>query len=609
MPLDQNGVCTCCVYPSGDRVSNSTPLQAALITILIVTSLVGLWWLAMACLPLKDRLRACRGSAAALLRPKWSSPVVSPFDQKANELYAVGRLQRYEWFLDNIAFFMTPLMVFASFWAVIYTYLSDDINSLAVAAYTNNGIQGAAIAVVAMCLTTWKRLLSLRAADFVFCALYISFAFSSAFAPNNFLYTSAARPALMSQVMIAVAIADPKIIFFPELVSFMIQVAAVLSNPVLAANWDQHLIVRLVCSAYVVGCSNFCSKWFWQMALALAREMEAAGDEAQLESLLSLVCDATVALNADLSFRKESPKFVGMLLRNPRSSILGRKFTDYIAADDVDRFLDFARSRTQGHQEASLIHICLLDSMGAKVRAQVFHTCMTDPIEDVPRHLLGVVEGSKQHVDFVPELFSPSQVNANMLIPPRFEEIHSPQEPSESGRSNCSVASHSSESSTGSRSQKVPRLLRGKRYVTVEGRPPFTLLQVSLGVRSMWKMDLTPLIGHPFPDWVEDSAAFKNFLIGGLAEASRTNEDVSGQFGPMDICPAARGQSAADFTTKKVLLVAIIPGGQESSSSDPAEHVYVELRHVKQASRSGRNADLENHVPTEAIPRLSMPQP
>lgn len=109
-----------------------------------------------------------------------------------------------------------------------------------------------------------------------------------------------------------------------------------------------------------------------------------------VKSLLSVLCDATVDLDADLMIQG-SPMKLGALLLHPAPThtLEGRFFPDLMPPSEAERFKDHIQSASRIHAQSVNVH--LRDSSSTLVSVELLHASFQD-LEGQTKHILGVRE-------------------------------------------------------------------------------------------------------------------------------------------------------------------------------------------------------------------------
>eukprot|EP00931_Biecheleriopsis_adriatica_P086927 TRINITY_DN61474_c0_g1_i1.p1 TRINITY_DN61474_c0_g1~~TRINITY_DN61474_c0_g1_i1.p1 ORF type:complete len:754 (-),score=92.87 TRINITY_DN61474_c0_g1_i1:27-2129(-) len=133
---------------------------------------------------------------------------------------------------------------------------------------------------------------------------------------------------------------------------------------------------------------------------ALAHLSQMQTQKNAFSSILGVICDCLVHLNADLRITEPAPRLAAMLIRSggqQPTQLVGQDLRSLLASsDDVARLTstlcspDAVESRT-----SSLMHLCMKDSLGAKVTLEVHWTRYLDMNGD-PCFILGLTEDNER---------------------------------------------------------------------------------------------------------------------------------------------------------------------------------------------------------------------
>eukprot|EP00929_Paragymnodinium_shiwhaense_P074988 TRINITY_DN38349_c0_g1_i2.p1 TRINITY_DN38349_c0_g1~~TRINITY_DN38349_c0_g1_i2.p1 ORF type:complete len:338 (-),score=34.73 TRINITY_DN38349_c0_g1_i2:259-1272(-) len=110
------------------------------------------------------------------------------------------------------------------------------------------------------------------------------------------------------------------------------------------------------------------------------------------KSLLAVLCDAVVVVDADLNFRMPSPQIAHFLLRQPpQNCYQGSSFLDFVEQSDRDRIGQQVLSLATGAGTTLSVSTRLIDGNGSAVQVQVYCTCFLDE-DDLRWYVLGILE-------------------------------------------------------------------------------------------------------------------------------------------------------------------------------------------------------------------------
>ena len=113
----------------------------------------------------------------------------------------------------------------------------------------------------------------------------------------------------------------------------------------------------------------------------------AARSERTAQELLSLVCDAVFTLDGSFSLQGSSPALGALLFNTSPHPFFGVAFSELVWDDDRDRVREFLVGSTR----PACMHLHLLDASGARVAAQLFHTCL-EGLRGEVSHVIGIRE-------------------------------------------------------------------------------------------------------------------------------------------------------------------------------------------------------------------------
>lgn len=331
------------------------------------------------------------------------------------------------------------------------------------------------------------------------------------------------------------------------------------------------------------------------------KALKATKGEEVVQSLLSIMCDAVVALGVDLCVRDPCPRLASLLLRpdlarTPRN---GLKFDRYLMDADVQRFQEFIQHTDAEENAARCIHVHMLDSIGTRVPVQIFHARMLD-IENNVNHVLGVVEDKDQEAFCPPRQL---QQDSHGVAPPAYHgsaydyaASWNLEVQSDSG----SVAS-SQLSPTGQRPTKSR-----KPTVVVDGESPFRILEVSPAVGKLFNF-ISPSsqsTGTAIGGWLEDPQTFLEFLEQGVAAVKSHCESMCASFGPSYVRPVCSQE-----VQKRLMMLEVTITYRPDSNPD----LVITFRSVKvvpqvrwssssrgSQSSQGIVAELQDGVPDES---------
>ena len=113
----------------------------------------------------------------------------------------------------------------------------------------------------------------------------------------------------------------------------------------------------------------------------------AGRSERTARELLSLVCDAVFTLNESFCLQGSSAALGALLFNASPHPFCGVAFSELVCDEDRDRVRDFL----VGSTGPGCMHLHLLDASGARVAAQLFHTCL-EGLGGGVSHVIGIRE-------------------------------------------------------------------------------------------------------------------------------------------------------------------------------------------------------------------------
>lgn len=193
----------------------------------------------------------------------------------------------------------------------------------------------------------------------------------------------------LSQLVLQLLLPGPRVFLLINVISLAMQLGLIWGRPVLRVEW-----ITLVVSAVISFSYNFVIYVSIRgsriaEARALVQERQATRMEVTIKNLLSVMCDAVVTLQHNLTLREPSPRLMTLMMRSGKPTNEMPSFLEYLSPQDVPRFQEFLDARND--LQARSIHVHLVDSVGTPVPVQLFHTMVSD-CEDRPVHVLGIVE-------------------------------------------------------------------------------------------------------------------------------------------------------------------------------------------------------------------------
>lgn len=229
-------------------------------------------------------------------------------------------------------------------------------------------------------------------------AAFVAFTVCPLAADTEQLSYDLSRTGQMFTLALSLTILDGRQIVLLNLLSFVFLILVMIFSPTLSGSGNNSFLWLFCWLSPALNCGvSFSIRESMMLeAAATFRERQASRSEEVVQSLLSVMCDAVVALKPDLTLRDSCPRLASLLLRpalgQPTST--DRNILQYVAEGDAPKLEDFLKKPAMEESSRS-IHIHLLDLMGNRVRVQIFHSRMLD-IDNCAYHLLGLVEDTKQ---------------------------------------------------------------------------------------------------------------------------------------------------------------------------------------------------------------------
>lgn len=248
---------------------------------------------------------------------------------------------------------------------------------------------------------TAERFLTLRVLDFVLLLLFVSVGLHTlATAARSQSYIVALNQSVTVQMILSMCLGNSTKVGIANLINLGVQIL-VLNLPVHPDGRpsdvtrcyyaEDNMLWRFAWNALFTQIAS----WMVQGALraeaeASVRELEASRSEKTAADLLSVMCDAVVALRKNFTLRDPCPRLHALLLREQRVQAGGAEdvpFQRYLPEADQERF----KSLLQQSSGAGTFHAHLLGGFDQKVAVQIFHTSWTDADDEV-NYLLGLQE-------------------------------------------------------------------------------------------------------------------------------------------------------------------------------------------------------------------------
>eukprot|EP00929_Paragymnodinium_shiwhaense_P024497 TRINITY_DN15047_c0_g2_i2.p1 TRINITY_DN15047_c0_g2~~TRINITY_DN15047_c0_g2_i2.p1 ORF type:complete len:689 (-),score=87.68 TRINITY_DN15047_c0_g2_i2:157-2223(-) len=166
-----------------------------------------------------------------------------------------------------------------------------------------------------------------------------------------------------------------------------------------AAGVEVYVLITVLTLAYLLESQTFVEAQSTYDAKVACRM------EASVKSLLTVLCDAVIVLDADFRFRAHSPQLSALLLHSGGRSLEGSAFTDLMyGQEDRQRFLSTAQessalvmSLEEENNDAEVwrhspsLHLTLMDGNQTRMASQLFFTSTLD-LDDQRLHIIGIRE-------------------------------------------------------------------------------------------------------------------------------------------------------------------------------------------------------------------------
>jgi len=193
----------------------------------------------------------------------------------------------------------------------------------------------------------------------------------------------------------------------------------------------------------------FAPLWRHFSCLRILHEIQASISQSENEaarSLLNIVCDSTVELDANLQIIDETPRLASLLQHGCDRSLKGVSILQFVLEEDHQMFTD--RMNSAGDESvANLFHARMRDGINNVLKMEIFHVPVTGCCLRADSHLIGVREYADV-TEGVGTLWDCGRGYKGQLVP----ASDAPDPPSVRSESAGPWSSTSSESSLGSRS-------------------------------------------------------------------------------------------------------------------------------------------------------------
>mmetsp|Transcript_174435 Transcript_174435/g.553668 ORF Transcript_174435/g.553668 Transcript_174435/m.553668 type:complete len:584 (-) Transcript_174435:134-1885(-) len=150
-------------------------------------------------------------------------------------------------------------------------------------------------------------------------------------------------------------------------------------------------------------------------------------EKTAMTSLLNIVCDAVVELDADLKIVEESPRFAALLALDLPSSVRSKTLQDFMPEEEKDKFRAqmMAVLTVAADSQAGALHSTLRDGRGIPLRTELFYV-VSQSIDLGIRYLVGVREfGDQSDVEL---MRLPPPASSKLTIP-KVQHLQFPEAP------------------------------------------------------------------------------------------------------------------------------------------------------------------------------------
>lgn len=317
-------------------------------------------------------------------------------------ILAQRRFEKLQALMDGTSTYLAPSLNIMAIGLAAFALAIQPV-TLFFAFYQSVMGEGLLFAAFALYFAHYKTQLSARVADAIMLTLFLLFGLHGALAASDYAYVSYYhRFAVLAQISISQLIASSRHLFVVNTINLAFQMSVVLSSPALRADIQTHIACFVLSYILNFAASSAAAAGLRYESRAIAAERQASRGEATAMSLLTAMCDAVVILRPDLTLRALSQKLNALLLRTGFGA--GDPFSRLLQQEDVQRFVDFIARQAQTPNQAGVLHVHLVDSMGNKIAARLFHTCTISDDDGSLTHMVGVAEerSEQENADYFP---------------------------------------------------------------------------------------------------------------------------------------------------------------------------------------------------------------
>lgn len=393
--VQEKCVCPIVYGVAANRLSDSTPKKGgdhdytAAFSLLIFAAFLSLSWLGIV---LQVCISCCRKDwcsgriSLQMLRSWLSGSSLSETEKRVQTLFRKLRHERLtDYVIPTMAIVVTPVAIFyATTWGLFSLVQRDSGYYRVVSGAT---LELFFLATFCIFSTFARKRVPLWAVDTCLSIVFLASGVHSGFVITDYEFLKSLLESTHFQVLIAIFLANPWLTFFLNMMILAWQLSALLSSTVPIGTFPTQVVIILIVNQAVTTTA-------YQVIQAEARariaEIEAARNEATTTSLLSIMCDAVVHLRSNCTLRATCDKLNAMLFRSKNPNLEEQTFHQYIQEEDRSRFDDFLAKQADANR-ASALPVHLLDSMGRKVPAHIYHTSWIDA-DDELWHILGIQE-------------------------------------------------------------------------------------------------------------------------------------------------------------------------------------------------------------------------
>eukprot|EP00445_Apocalathium_hangoei_P042478 CAMPEP_0203971684 /NCGR_PEP_ID=MMETSP0359-20131031/98603_1 /ASSEMBLY_ACC=CAM_ASM_000338 /TAXON_ID=268821 /ORGANISM="Scrippsiella Hangoei, Strain SHTV-5" /LENGTH=569 /DNA_ID=CAMNT_0050909669 /DNA_START=192 /DNA_END=1902 /DNA_ORIENTATION=+ len=150
-------------------------------------------------------------------------------------------------------------------------------------------------------------------------------------------------------------------------------------------------------------------------------------EKTAMTSLLNIVCDAVVELDADLKIVEESPRFAALLALDSTNSTRSKTLQDFMPEEEKEKFRAqmMALQTVDADSQAGALHSTLRDGRGIALRTELFYV-VSQSLDLGMRYLVGVREfGDQSDVEL---MRLPPPASSKLTIP-KVQHLQFPEAP------------------------------------------------------------------------------------------------------------------------------------------------------------------------------------